>query len=198
MAKIHIEDADCEGRQRGKKSADGGARNGIALCERAEADGVSGTSQRNPVLGKFQKIPRNVFGDPIFGLAFGIYFDFYSSGGMRKIALNAIDVQAAGLEMPKRFLAETIIADAAGDDAGIAEQRGDVREICGSAAELFTAGEKIPEEFAEADDDGARGGHSWLKKKAGPDRVGTATKTKASEVVMEFAWDWRIEAVRLV
>jgi hypothetical protein len=57
----------------------------------------------------------------IFGLAFGIDCDFYGARGMRKITLNAIDVQAAGLEMPESFLAEAIVADAAGDDAGIAE-----------------------------------------------------------------------------
>jgi len=91
------------------------------LCERTEADGVSGTSQGNPILGKLQKIPRYIFGDLIFGLAFGIDCHLYGSGGMRKVALNAIDVQAAGLEMPEGFLAEAIVADAAGDDAGIAE-----------------------------------------------------------------------------
>src|SRR6202158_5610169 len=101
---------------------------------------MSGTSQRNPILGKFQKIPRNVFGDLIFGLAFGIYFDFYGSGGMRKIALNAIDVQAAGLEMPESFLAEAIVADAAGDDAGIAGECGGVGKVCRGAPELFAAG----------------------------------------------------------
>ena len=82
---------------------------------------------------------------------------------MLEIALDAADIQTAGLEVPQRFLAETIVSDAAGDDAGIAHHRGDVGEVCGGAAELFAAGEKIPEELAEADDDGTRhgrrGGH---------------------------------------
>jgi len=67
---------------------------------------------------------------------------------MSKIALHAANVETAGLEMPERFLTEAIIANPAGDDSGIAEQRGDVGEIRGSATELFAAGEKIPEKFA--------------------------------------------------
>src|SRR6476660_787922 len=63
--------------------------------------------------------------------------------------------------MPERFLTETIVANTAGDNSKIAQQRSDVCEIGGSAAQLFATGKKIPEKFAEADDDGARGGR-WI------------------------------------
>jgi hypothetical protein len=49
-----------------------------------------------------------------------------------------------------------IIRTAAYSNAAITEHRGDVGEIGGSTTELFAGWEKVPEEFAEADDDGAR------------------------------------------
>ena len=49
LAKIYVEDTDGEGWKRREKGADGGARNGIALRESAEANGMRGTSQGNPV-----------------------------------------------------------------------------------------------------------------------------------------------------
>ena len=116
---------------------------------------MSRTGERDPILREFHKIPGNIFGDLIFGLAIGVDFDFDCAGGMDGIALDAADIEAVGFEVPERFLTEAIIADTAGDDAGVTEESSDVGEIGGSAAELFAFGEKIPEEFAEAYDDGA-------------------------------------------
>ena len=127
----------------------------MALRQRAEANGVSGAGERDPVFGKFHEIPGDTFGNLIFGLAFGVDIDFYGSSGMNWIALDAADIEAIGFEVPERFLAESIIADTAGDDAGVTEESSDVGEIGGSAAQLFAFGEKIPKEFAEAYDDGA-------------------------------------------
>ena len=157
LAEIDVENADSEGWQRGEKCADSGARDGIALREGAETDGVSGTGEGDPVFGKFHKVPSDIFGDLIFGLALDVDCDFDGAGRMNEIALDAIDVEAAGFEMPESFLTEAIVTDAAGDDAGVAEDRGDVGEIGWSAAKLLAGGEKIPEKFAESDDDGARG-----------------------------------------
>ena len=73
----------------------------------------------------------------IFGLSPEIDFDLDGAGRMSQVTLNTADVKPAGLEMPERFLTEAVITDTAGHDAGIAEQRRDVREIRGSATELF-------------------------------------------------------------
>ena len=166
LTKIDVEDADSERRKSGEKSADGGAGDGIALRERAETNGVGGAGEGDPVFGKFHEVPGNIFSDVIFRLAFDVDIDFDRAGGVDEVALDAVHIEAAGFEVPESFLAETIISDAAGNDAGIAEERCDVSEIGGSAAELFASWEKIPQEFAEADDDGARnwgaGAHWWV------------------------------------
>src|SRR5207344_968380 len=72
LAEIDVEDADGEIRKRREEGANCGARDGIALSERTETDGVRGTGQRNPVLGELHEIPSNAFGDVIFGLAFAV------------------------------------------------------------------------------------------------------------------------------
>ena len=175
LAKIDVKDANGEGGQRGEKSADGGARNRVALGQRAETNCVSGAGECDPVFREFQKIPGDIFGDVIFGLAPLIDFDFDGAGRMRQVALNAADVEATRFEMPECFLTEAVVTDPAGNDAGIAEQRRDVCEIRGSAAELFALREKVPEKFTEADYDGARslrGRHGSGKNKRSEKRTG--------------------------
>jgi hypothetical protein len=111
----------------------------------------------------------------IFGLSPEIDFDLDGAGRMSQVTLNTADVKPAGLEMPKRFLTEAIVTNTAGNDAGIAEQRRDVCEIRGSAAELFALREKVPEKFTEADYDGARslrGRHGSGKNKRSEKRTG--------------------------
>src|SRR5689334_19132941 len=75
---------------------------------------------------------------------------------MLRVTLDVTDVKTVRFEMPERLLAEAVIADAAGDDGAVAEQCGDVREICGRAAELFAFCKEIPEKFAQSDHQGPR------------------------------------------
>src|SRR5262245_61792388 len=75
---------------------------------------------------------------------------------MLRVALNMIDIEAVGLEVPQRLLTEAIVADTAGHDGAVAEQGSDISKICGSAAELLSFGKKVPQKFAEANHQRAR------------------------------------------
>ena len=58
-----------------------------------------------------------------------------------RVGLNVGGIHFEVIENFAGFAAEVVVADTAGDDAGIAEQMGHVGKIGGSAAELFLVGE---------------------------------------------------------
>src|SRR5215467_663256 len=159
LAQIDVKDCDGERRQRGEEYAVGGAGYGVTLRQGTEADGVRCAGERNPVFGEFHEVPGNIGGEDVLGLSLDVELDFHGAGRVLRVALDVVDVEAVGFEVPERLLPQVIVADAAGDHGAIAQQSSDVGEVCGSAAKLLAAREKIPEKFAEADDDGARRGH---------------------------------------
>ena len=105
-----------------------------------------------PLGSPLKEIPSDVFGDLKSRLASRIDIDLGGAGGMLRVDLQKFAAQADTLEAASSGSAERVAADAAGDDAVIAEQARHVREIGGSAAEFFSFGQNIPKEFAEAHD----------------------------------------------
>ena len=116
-------------------------RDARALGERAEADGVGSAGESLPLRSPFQKIPGDGFGDFVAGLAVGGKMDDGAASGVQRVGLNMGGIHFEAIESFAGFAAEVVVADTAGDDAGIAEQMGHVGKIGGSAAELFFVGE---------------------------------------------------------
>ena len=118
----------------------------------AEADGVCGRSQLLPFRRPFEVIPGATGREFKGRLSHRIDIYFRRTRGMLRVDLEEFAAEADAFEATSSGAAERVAADAAGDDAVIAEKAGHVGEIGGCAAEFFPFGENVPEEFAEADD----------------------------------------------
>src|SRR5262245_39489769 len=99
-----------------------------------------------------QMIPGHVFRESVLRLAFRIELNLHSACRMYGIKLNLRSVEPGRFEMPHRFLSQSIVADAASNDAPVSEQRCHVRKIRRSSAELLPMWKHVPEQFSETHD----------------------------------------------
>ncbi len=94
------------------------------------------------------------------GLAGGVDVHFDYARRMARVELDRRCAQTQALEALRCGTSKLIIADAAGDDAGIAQQICHIGEVGGCSAELLAFREHVPEEFAQANDgESFCGGH---------------------------------------
>jgi hypothetical protein len=87
-----------------------------------------------------------------FWLARTVNGHFDSSCRMNRIRLDLARLQSEPFHARNGFAAEIILSHAAGHHSAVAQQAGDVGEICGSTTELFVGGKHVPQQFTEADD----------------------------------------------
>lgn len=79
--------------------------------------------------------------------------------GMRRVELQEGNVEAKLCEPGAKLLSKLIGSHTAGNHAPVSQERGDIGEIGGRAADLGTVGEQIPEDFADAYYGGRLRGH---------------------------------------
>ena len=152
LAKVDVEDAESGWFGEGEKLVDGGAGGFVSLREGTEADGVCLRYGAAGVFVGGDFIPGDVLVDDVLGLAVGGEFDGDGAGGSVRIDLDTFSGEVELLEAIDDVGAVLIGADAGDDEAGAAQGVRVIGEICGSAAELATGGEEVPEDFAEADE----------------------------------------------
>ena len=85
-----------------------------------------------PFGSPFEEIPSDVFRDFKRGLAGGIDVDLGDAGRMLRVDLEIFAAQTDAFEAAAGGAAQRIAADAAGDDAVIAEKAGHVGEVGGA------------------------------------------------------------------
>jgi hypothetical protein len=74
--------------------------------------------------------------------------NFYRAGRMGGIRLEKVGGQAELLKTLLGLLAQSVVANAAGNDAVITEETGDVGEVSRCSAKLLAGGKEVPEQFA--------------------------------------------------
>ncbi len=85
-------------------------------------------------MAPFEKVPGNEFGDFEFRLSGIIDFHSYGSGGVSRVLLNEFRRKAKLAKVAQSFVAQIVLANAAGRNAVFSEQRGDVGEVGGRSA----------------------------------------------------------------
>ncbi len=85
-------------------------------------------------------------------LPVAVDFNLHRSSWMFPVGLHMIDVEPQFLHAPQRIQSARILAHAAGHNALIAHERGDVGEVCRSSAQTRALRQQIPEHFAQPHD----------------------------------------------
>jgi Holliday junction DNA helicase RuvA len=152
LAEVDIENAYRFDASRLQEIANGGTAARRALSQRSEAHGIGLLGQNLPLRRPLEKVPRDGLCDLKARLTAIVNLDFHRSRGMVCIVLNEAGRKSQLSEAENRFLAEQVLADTAGGDSVIAEQRRDVGEVGGRPAELSARGKQIPEQLPQADD----------------------------------------------
>ncbi len=80
------------------------------------------------------------------------HFNAHRAGRKRLVHLDARSRHAEFLQLPQGLASEVIVANARNQSGLGAECAGVVGEIRGSAAELTSAGQQIPQNFADANE----------------------------------------------
>ena len=134
LAKINIENAQCIWARGMQEFTNGGAAGFRALCQRSEADGACTLCQRLPLRRPSEKIPRDRFGDFKTRLTGMVHDHLDGSCRMIRIFLNEFGREAEFSEAMNGFRTENILAQAAGWNSFIPEERRDVGEVGGRSA----------------------------------------------------------------
>ena len=148
LAQIDVEDAR-GGRTGGAQEfVDGASGSGRTLRQRTKTDGSGLRGKRAPLRGHLQRVPGSVVADFVVRLTLRVEEDFYRASTVGGIGLEKIGGQAELLKALLCFLAQRVGANAAGNDAVITKETGDVGEVSRGSAKLLAGGKEVPEQFA--------------------------------------------------
>ena len=78
--------------------------------------------------------------------------DFYCAGRVGGIGLQKIRGKAELLKALLGIVTQPVRANAAGDDAVITKETGDVGEVSWGSAKLLAGRKEVPEQFTQTDD----------------------------------------------
>ena len=155
LPQIQVEDASAPGLGRGQKTADGSTGNRGTLGQRTKSDNVRGGGQFFQAWRKGNKVPRHVFMDAVSRYALTVQLNRDGARGMPRVHGDEFTIQGQGVKSAQYFPARLVVADGA-DHGGLSPQGVRmISEVRRGAAQLSSVGQQVPENFTEADDDGA-------------------------------------------
>ncbi len=183
LAQINVENARGGGKRGSQEFVDGAAGSGRALGQRAKTDGGGLGGERAPLRSHLQRVPGGVCADFVARLTLRVDKNLYRACGMRWIGLQKVCGQAELLKPLLGFLAQSVVANAAGNDAVITEKAGDVGEVGRCSAKLLAGRKEVPEQFAEANDGEisvGHGSHLTLERRIGEKEIWETAGWQAS------------------
>src|SRR5271165_1290739 len=148
LSKIDVANSQGPRASTEQKTAHGGATLFRPLCQSAEANRIGPLRQLLPLQSPIEKIPRHGLSDFKLCLTGIIHFDLHGPGRMIRVPLNKLGREPKLSETMDCFKAQRVLAQAAGRDSVVTEQRADVGEVGWSATQLLSGGKHIPKQLA--------------------------------------------------